>query len=370
MLEEREQGLRQSRAVTMGMLLSLLTACTVLAWFFVRSITQPLRDAVDVARCVAEGDLMCEVPQYGNSEVGQLMQSLTVMKANLARVVGSVRDGSEGVAAASNEIAQGNQDLSSRTERQAGALEETAAAMEELNATVMKNADSARLASQLALTASTVATRGGEMVDQVVQTMKGIDGSSQKISSIISVIEGIAFQTNILALNAAVEAARAGEQGRGFAVVASEVRSLAGRAAHAAKEIKDLIEDTVDRVGRGNSLVNTAGSTMTEVVDSIQQVANILGEISVANAEQSAGVSQIEAAVCQMDRATQQNAAMVEQIAAAAGSLKSQAKDLVQLVAVFTLEPQRHLQRATGAGKAGGHGRPQLEPFTPGLLRA
>ena len=370
LLHAREQGLRQSRFLTMTMLLSLLSACAALAWFFVRSITLPLRDAVQVARYVAEGDLSCDVPQHGNSEVGQLMQSLRLMKDNLARVVGSVRQGSEGLATASNEIAQGNQDLSGRTERQAGALQETAAAMQELNSTVMKNADSARLANQLALAASGVATRGGAVVDQVVQTMKGIDDASRKISSIISVIEGIAFQTNILALNAAVEAARAGEQGRGFAVVASEVRSLAGRSAQAAKEVKALINDSVDRVGRGNTLVSTAGGTMTEVVGAIQRVTDIMGQISTASAEQSAGVAQIEAAVCQMDHATQQNAAMVEQMAASAAGLKSQAKDLVQLVAVFKIEPHRPMRLVPNVDQPVVQHSPRFDPHVPELIRA
>ena len=263
------------------------------------------------------------------------------MQANLARIVSQVREGSECVSAASIEIAQGNHDLSARTESQASALEETSASMDELNSTVRKNADNASQANQLAQSASTVAVQGGEVVakvvDKVVDTMKGINDSSRKISDIISVIDGIAFQTNILALNAAVEAARAGEQGRGFAVVASEVRSLAGRSAAAAKEITALINDSVQRVGVGTTLVDQAGATMTEVVSSIRRVTEIVGEISSASAAQSHGVSQVGEAVAQMDQATQQNAALVEEMAAAASSLKEQAQDLVSTVAVFQL---------------------------------
>lgn len=259
------------------------------------------------------------------------------MQSSLVKVVSSVRQGSESVATASAEIAHGNHDLSSRTESQASALEQTAASMEELGAAVKQNAESARTANQLAQSASTVAIQGGEVVGRVVETMKGINESSRKIFDIISVIDGIAFQTNILALNAAVEAARAGEQGRGFAVVASEVRSLAGRSAEAAKEIKSLIGASVERVEQGSALVDQAGKTMTEVVASIRRVTDIMGEISAASNEQAMGVAQVGEAVTHMDQATQQNAALVEEMAAAASSLKSQAEDLVQTVAVFEL---------------------------------
>ena len=269
--------------------------------------------------------------------MGQLLQALLQMRDNLARVVSGVRGYAEGVSTASAEIAQGNHDLSSRTESQASALEETAASMEQLNATVRQNADSAQQASQLAASASTVAVQGGEVVAQVVDTMHGINESSRKIADIIGVIDGIAFQTNILALNAAVEAARAGEQGRGFAVVASEVRSLAGRSAEAAKEIKQLITDSVQRVEQGSQLADKAGSTMTEVVGAIRRVTDIMGEISAASREQSSGVAQVGEAVTQMDQATQQNAALVEESSAAASSLSQQAGDLVQAVAVFKL---------------------------------
>ena len=290
--------------------------------------------AMQSVNAVAQGDLTVIIPlQTGDKS--SLMAALAGMRDSLSQVVSDVRSNAEGVATASAEIAQGNNDLSARTEQQASALEETAASMEELSATVKQNADSARQANQLASSASTVAVQGGEVVGQVVETMKGINESSRKISEIISVIDGIAFQTNILALNAAVEAARAGEQGRGFAVVATEVRSLAGRSADAAKEIKSLINASVERVEQGTALVDKAGETMTEVVTSIRRVTDIMGEISAASNEQAAGVAQVGEAVAQMDRATQQNAALVEQMAAAASSLKTQADDMVGTVAVF-----------------------------------
>jgi methyl-accepting chemotaxis protein len=265
------------------------------------------------------------------------------MQSSLARLVNSVRQGSEGVATASAEIAQGNNDLSARTEQQASALEETAASMEELGATVKQNADAASQANQLAAAASTVAKTGGDVVGQVVETMRGINESSQRISDIISVIDGIAFQTNILALNAAVEAARAGDQGRGFAVVASEVRSLAGRSADAAKEIKTLINASVERVEQGTALVDKAGVTMMEIVSSIGRVTDIMREISAASSEQASGVAQVGDSVTQMDQATQQNAALVEQMAAAASSLKSQSHELVQTVAAFKVRNESSL---------------------------
>jgi len=309
----------------------------VCAWLLTTGITGPLNNAVALARRVADGDLTAEIQINGKDETAQLLEALSDMKDHLAHIVGNVRQGSEGVATASSEIAQGNNNLSARTEQQASALEETSASMEELSATVRQNADNAKQANQLAQSASTVAVNGGQVVNQVVETMKGINTSSRKIFDIIGVIDGIAFQTNILALNAAVEAARAGEQGRGFAVVASEVRSLAGRSAEAAKEIKILISDSVQRVELGGSLVDKAGITMTEVVSSIRRVTDIVGEISAASLEQSQGVSQISEAVSQMDQATQQNAAMVEQMAAAASSLKAQAQELVSTVATFKL---------------------------------
>ena len=318
-------------------IVALLFAAFMATWI-IRAITRPLSQAVDISRAVASGNLSTHIEVSGNNETAQLLHALSDMQDSLSKVVSGVRQGSESLSIASAEIAQGNSDLSARTEQQASALEETAASMEELNATVKQNADSARQANQLAMSASTVAVQGGNVVSQVVETMKGINDASRKISDIISVIDGIAFQTNILALNAAVEAARAGEQGRGFAVVASEVRSLAGRSAEAAKEIKSLIGASVERVGQGTTQVDQAGATMAEVVSSIKRVTDLMGEISAASVEQSAGVSQVGEAVTQMDQVTQQNAALVEEMAAAASSLKSQAQELVQTVAVFTLK--------------------------------
>jgi methyl-accepting chemotaxis protein len=331
------QTYRGARSTTVAVVLAAVVLAVLLGVWVIRQITRPLAAAVQAARGFADGDLTHEMRTEGRDEPAQLLRAMETMRLNLSQVVANVRQGSESVATASAEIAQGNHDLSARTESQASALEETAASMEELGATVKQNADSARQANQLAMNASTVAIQGGEVVGQVVETMKGINESSRKIADIISVIDGIAFQTNILALNAAVEAARAGEQGRGFAVVASEVRSLAGRSAEAAKEIKTLIGASVERVELGTNLVDKAGATMTEVVSSIRRVTDIMGEISAASSEQSAGVSQVGEAVTQMDQATQQNAALVEEMAAAASSLKSQASDLVQVVAVFKL---------------------------------
>ena len=336
-LEVRVSDLRRTEYLVLALQLVGLLGAVALALAFVRSITGPVAQAVVVASAVASGDLTVDVPVYGSNELGQLMRAMLTMRDHLSKVVTQVRQGSEGVATASAEIAQGNHDLSARTEQQASALEQTAASMEELGATVKQNADSARQANQLAMSASTVAVKGGEVVGQVVETMKDINASSRKISDIIGVIDGIAFQTNILALNAAVEAARAGEQGRGFAVVASEVRSLAGRSADAAKEIKYLINASVERVEQGSALVDQAGVTMTEVVSSIRSVTDIMGEISAASNEQAMGVSQVGEAVTQMDQTTQQNAALVEEMAAAASSLKSQSQELVQVVAAFRL---------------------------------
>jgi methyl-accepting chemotaxis protein len=311
----------------------LLAAALLLA----RRMTGPMDKAVALAEHLAEGDLRARVTPTGNDETVRLMAAMARMQQNIADIVRNVQQNAESVATASAQIAQGNNDLSGRTEQQASALEETAASMEELSSTVRQNADNARQGNQLAHNASTVAIRGGEVVGQVVDTMKGINDASRRIADIIGVIDGIAFQTNILALNAAVEAARAGEQGRGFAVVASEVRSLAGRSAEAAKEIKGLISDSVQRVEQGTALVDQAGVTMTEVVASIRRVTDIMGEISAASTEQSQGVAQVGEAVTQMDQATQQNAALVEQSAAAAESLNTQAQQLVRAVAVFKL---------------------------------
>ncbi|MBV7456641.1 MCP four helix bundle domain-containing protein [Acidovorax sp. sif1233] len=309
----------------------------LLAWTVTRSIVRPVQRGKQAAESIASGDLTHAIEAHGGDETGQLLQALSTMQSRLATIVGNVRHSAEGVATASAEIASGNNDLSARTEQQASALQQTAASMEQLGSTVRQNADNARQANQLAMSASTVAQQGGDVVAEVVDTMKGINDSSRKIADIISVIDGIAFQTNILALNAAVEAARAGEQGRGFAVVAGEVRSLAGRSAQAAKEIKALIGTSVERVEQGTALVDKAGATMTEVVGAIRRVTDIMGEISAASSEQSQGVSQVGDAITQMDQATQQNAALVEQSAAAADSLKTQAGQLVDAVAVFRL---------------------------------
>ena len=303
----------------------------------VRGITRPLLRAGQVADAVAHGDLSQHIDTSGKDEVAAVMRSLSEMQASLSAVVHSVRQSSDNVATASAEIAQGNQDLSNRTENQASALQQTAASTEQVSSTVRQNADHAAQANRLALSACKVAAEGGAVVADVVETMKGINESSQKIADIIGVIDGIAFQTNILALNAAVEAARAGEQGRGFAVVASEVRSLAGRSAEAAKEIKLLISTSVERVARGTAQVDKAGATMAEVVNAIRGVTRIVGEITAASSEQSTGVTQIGEAVSQIDQATQQNAALVEEMAAAASNMRTQAQDLVDAVAVFRL---------------------------------
>ncbi len=317
-----------------------LAAALALGFWLVRDILRQLggepADVASLANAIADADLSRSI-RVKSGDTTSVAAAMARMQAALTRTVGVVRGSSESVAAASAQIAQGNQDLSQRTEEQASALEQTAASMEQLNATVKQNADNAKQANQLALSASTVAVKGGEVVGQVVDTMKGINDSSKKIADIIGVIDGIAFQTNILALNAAVEAARAGEQGRGFAVVASEVRNLAQRSADAAKEIKGLISASVERVAEGTTLVDHAGTTMTEIVNSIQRVTDIMGEISAASIEQSAGVGQVGEAVGQMDQTTQQNAALVEEGAAAAESLRQQAQQLVQAVAVFKL---------------------------------
>ncbi|MCP3658106.1 methyl-accepting chemotaxis protein [Herbaspirillum sp.] len=314
--------------------------CVLAAWWVTRSITRPLNEAVDVASAVAQGDLTVQIGETTRDETGKLLASLKAMNQNLHRIVSEVRTGSDTINTASSEIASGNLDLSSRTEEQAGALEETASAMEELTSTVKQNADNARQANSLAATASDVAVQGGSVVGQVVQTMGEINEASRKIVDIISVIDGIAFQTNILALNAAVEAARAGEQGRGFAVVASEVRTLAQRSASAAKEIKALIDDSVSRVDNGSRLVEQAGATMSEVVASVRRVTDVVAEISAASNEQSDGIEQINHAIVQMDEVTQQNAALVEQAAAAAQSLQEQSGRLVETVSIFKLSSQ------------------------------
>jgi len=307
------------------------------SWVVTRRIAQPLREAVDAAQRVAGGDLTTPLSSSRRDETGDLLRALEDMRMRLVGVVARVRENAESVLTASSEIAQGNMDLSQRTEQQASSLQETAATMEQLSGTVRNNAENALQANKLGVGASDVAVRGGTVVRQVVETMREINDSSRRIGDIIGTIDGIAFQTNILALNAAVEAARAGEQGRGFAVVAAEVRSLAQRSADAARQIKELIGSSTEKVSQGSTLVEQAGSTMEEVVTSIRQVSTMVAEISAASLEQSNGVSQVGQAVSHLDQATQQNAALVEQGAAAAESLKQQAAHLVDAVAAFKL---------------------------------
>ncbi|MDP1977295.1 methyl-accepting chemotaxis protein [Undibacterium sp.] len=324
--------------ITLSLLAALLSA--ICAWLMTISITRPLSRATAVAEKMAQGDLSETIDVLRNDEIGKMMHAINGINTGLSSVIGDVRHGTETINVAAAEIASGNADLSSRTESQASSLQETASSMEELTSTVKQNADNARHANQLVISASGVAVKGGEVVGQVVETMGSIKESSRKIVDIISVIDGIAFQTNILALNAAVEAARAGEQGRGFAVVATEVRNLAQRSASAAKEIKHLIDDSVGKVDHGSKLVDTAGQTMTDIVSSVQHVADIMSEITAASQEQSAGIEQVNLAVTQMDEMTQQNAALVEQAAAAAESMREQSGKLSELVAQFNIMEQ------------------------------
>ncbi|MGK5047778.1 methyl-accepting chemotaxis protein [Janthinobacterium sp. GB4P2] len=328
------------RSESLMLILGLLSSALGIgcAAYITRAITQPINLAVKVAQTVASGDLTSQIEVHTTEETGQLLQALKDMNSSLVNIVGQVRSGTQTIATASSEIASGNLDLSSRTEEQASSLEETASSMEELTSTVRQNADNAQQANQLALSASGVAVKGGAVVGKVVETMDAINDSSRKIVDIISVIDGIAFQTNILALNAAVEAARAGEQGRGFAVVATEVRNLAQRSAAAAKEIKTLIGDSVVAVDSGSKLVAEAGNTMAEIVASVQRVTDIMAEISLATQEQSSGIDQINQAIGQMDQVTQQNAALVEEAAAAAESLQEQSGQLAEVVSVFKLD--------------------------------
>ncbi len=335
--QRAEETYRSTIAWLMGLAAIALVLGTIVAIWITRSITRPLRQAVDVARTVATGDLGTRIEVHSADETGQLLQALRDMNEALVGIVGEVRSGTETIASASQQIASGNADLSSRTEEQASSLEETASSMEELTSTVKQNADNARQANQFAVSASEVAEKGGAVMAEVVDTMGAINESARKIVDIIAVIDGIAFQTNILALNAAVEAARAGEQGRGFAVVASEVRSLAQRSAAAAKEIKALIDNSVQKADDGSKLVDQAGTTMRDVVESIRRVADIMGEISAASQEQTDGIGQVQLAISQMDQATQQNAALVEEAAAASEQLREQASKLSQTVAVFRL---------------------------------
>jgi len=331
-------AIKQESRRTVLLLGGLSTLLGILcAWWLTLSITRPVRTAVELAQRVAAGDLTANPQSGGRDEIGQLQSALKHMNDQLLRMVRDIRQGADTITTASSEIASGNLDLSSRTEQQAGSLEETASSMEELTSTVTQNAENARQANVLAASASEVAGRGGAVVAQVVDTMGSIDASSKKIVDIIAVIDGIAFQTNILALNAAVEAARAGEQGRGFAVVAGEVRSLAQRSAAAAKEIKELITDSVDKVEVGTRLVNQAGATMDEIVGSVRRVSDIIGDITAATEEQRAGIGQINQAINQMDQVTQQNAALVEEAAAASGAMQEQALHLAQVVSEFKL---------------------------------
>ena len=337
MAAENEAAHRSASISLLVMLVATLVLGSVLVTWLIRGITRPLNQAIGIAKTVAAGDLRCDVDVSRRDEVGELLTALKQMSDNLAGIVGRVRAGTETIATASAQIASGNLNLSSRTEEQASSLEETASSMVELTSTVRQNNDNAGEARELARIASQVALRGGATVSDVVQTMGAINESSRKIVDIIGVIDGIAFQTNILALNAAVEAARAGEQGRGFAVVASEVRNLAQRSAAAAKDIKTLIGDSAGRVEEGSRMVRQAGSTMSEVVASVERVAAIIGEIALASGEQRDGIEQISVAISQMDGVTQQNAALVEQAAAAADSLRQQAESLTEAVSIFKL---------------------------------
>ncbi|MBT9456233.1 MAG: MCP four helix bundle domain-containing protein [Burkholderiaceae bacterium] len=341
----------QALVLMLGLLAAMVAGSAAVGWFIARSITVPIAQAVKVAQTVAGGDLGSQIVVNSRDETGQLLHALKAMNDSLVTVVGTVRQGSDSIATGSAQIATGNADLSQRTEEQASNLQQTAASMEQLSATVKNNADTARQATQLASSASVAAAKGGVVVGQVVGTMEAITASSKRISDIIGVIDGIAFQTNILALNAAVEAARAGEQGRGFAVVASEVRSLAQRSAEAAKEIKVLINDSVVNVETGSQQVGEAGRTMDDIVAQVKRVNDLIAEISAATIEQTAGIGQVSDAVTQLDQVTQQNAALVEESAAAADSLSQQAAKLVAAVSVFTL-----------GGEIRGHAAPAPAP--------
>jgi methyl-accepting chemotaxis protein len=351
-----------ARAVLWGLALVALIVAAILSVLVRRSIVLPLQRVVDGAEALAQGDLSVNIEVSREDEVGAVAASLNRAISQLASIVGGVKRASDSISSATQQLAAGNTDLSQRTEEQAASLEETASSMEELTATVRQNADNAQQATTLATTASGVAQRGGDEVGRVVETMRGISGSSAKVAEIITVIEGIAFQTNILALNAAVEAARAGEQGRGFAVVAGEVRTLAQRSASAAKEIKDLIGESVQRVEAGSKLVEEAGDTIMEVVRSVQRVTDIMGEISSASQEQRTGIEQVSQAVMQMDQVTQQNAALVEQSSAAAHSMAEQAETLRHAVSVFKVDVSEHRRiEPTQARVTPQPRKPQLE---------
>ncbi|EBD7227734.1 methyl-accepting chemotaxis protein [Salmonella enterica subsp. enterica serovar Cerro] len=350
-VEDNNSSYNQAMWVLVSVLIAVLVVI-IAVWFGIKlSLIAPMNRLIESIRHIASGDLVKRIDVEGSNEMGQLAENLRHMQSELMRTVGDVRNGVNAIYSGASEIAMGNNDLSSRTEQQAASLEETAASMEQLTATVKQNAENARQASHLALSASETAQKGGKVVDNVVQTMRDIASSSQKIADIISVIDGIAFQTNILALNAAVEAARAGEQGRGFAVVAGEVRNLAQRSAQAAREIKSLIEDSVSRVDVGSTLVESAGKTMDEIVNAVTRVTDIMGEIASASDEQSRGIDQVGLAVAEMDRVTQQNASLVEESAAAAAALEEQASRLTQAVAVFRIHQQQQRAREVAAVK-------------------
>ena len=350
-VENSNSSYSQAIWVLISVLIAVLVVI-VAVWLGIKqALISPLTRLIDNIRHIASGDLVKRIEVQGANEMGELADSLRHMQGELVRTVGDVRNGANAIYSGASEIAMGNNDLSSRTEQQAASLEETAASMEQLTATVKQNAENARQASHLALSASETAQKGGKVVDNVVQTMRDIAGSSQKIADIISVIDGIAFQTNILALNAAVEAARAGEQGRGFAVVAGEVRNLAQRSAQAAREIKSLIEDSVGRVEVGSTLVESAGETMGEIVNAVTRVTDIMGEIASASDEQSRGIDQVGLAVAEMDRVTQQNASLVEESAAAAAALEEQASRLTQAVAVFRIQQEQMKAREFASAK-------------------
>ncbi|HHZ8844171.1 methyl-accepting chemotaxis protein [Enterobacter cloacae] len=350
-VENSNSSYSQAIWVLISVLIVVLVVI-VAVWLGIKqALISPLTRLIDNIRHIASGDLVKRIEVEGANEMGELADSLRHMQGELVRTVGDVRNGANAIYSGASEIAMGNNDLSSRTEQQAASLEETAASMEQLTATVKQNAENARQASNLALSASETAQKGGKVVDNVVQTMRDIAGSSQKIADIISVIDGIAFQTNILALNAAVEAARAGEQGRGFAVVAGEVRNLAQRSAQAAREIKSLIEDSVGRVEVGSTLVESAGETMGEIVNAVTRVTDIMGEIASASDEQSRGIDQVGLAVAEMDRVTQQNASLVEESAAAAAALEEQASRLTQAVAVFRIQQEQMKAREFASAK-------------------
>ncbi|GGY28668.1 methyl-accepting chemotaxis protein [Pseudoduganella albidiflava] len=365
MTRDAEAATAAARSATTLMVVLVVLATIVSAligWLITRSVTGPVGEAVQIAETVASGDLTAQIATTRNDEMGRLLAALRDMTTALTGTVRTVRDSTDTINTAAAEIASGNMDLSNRTEQQAASLEETASSMEELTSTVQANAENARQANQLVVSAASHANEGGQVVSQVVETMGSIKESSSKIVDIIGVIDGIAFQTNILALNAAVEAARAGEQGRGFAVVASEVRNLAQRSASAAREIKELINDSVEKVDAGSRLVDQAGSTMDRIVTSVQQVADIMNEIASASQEQSSGIAQVNTTITTMDTATQQNAALVEEAAAAAASMREQAQRLSAAIAVFRIDDRASAPVLAAAAYSPAHAHDAVPP--------